>query len=102
MSRIDDLIRELCPNGVPFAPLGELVKIRNGKDHKPLGDGDIPAYGTGGVIRMVDTSAHPGPSVLVPRKGSLDKLYFVDQPFWTVDTIFYTEIGERLRGSADR
>jgi type I restriction enzyme S subunit len=44
----------------------------------------------------VDKAAHPGPSVLIPRKGSLDKLYYVDKPFWTVDTIFYTEIGDRL------
>ena len=32
------------------------------------------------------------PSVLIPRKGSIDKLYYVDTPFWNVDTIFYTEI----------
>jgi type I restriction enzyme S subunit len=96
MSRIGELLTELAPGGLEFVPLGELVRIRNGKDHKPLGDGNIPAYGTGGVIRMVDVSAHPGPSVLIPRKGSLDKLYYVAQPFWTVDTIFYTEIGDRL------
>ncbi len=47
-------------------------------------------------MRHVDTAAHLGPSVLIPRKGSLEKLYYVDVPFWTVDTIFYTEIGERI------
>jgi type I restriction enzyme S subunit len=31
---------------------------------------------------------------LIPRKGSLGNLFFVDVPFWTVDTIFYTEIDE--------
>lgn len=96
MSRIVDLIAELCPDGVEFARLGELVKIRNGRDYKALGLGEIPVYGTGGVMLYVDAAAHPGPSVLIPRKGSLDKLYYVDKPFWTVDTIFYTEIGNRL------
>jgi len=96
MSRIVDLIAELCPEGVEFARLGELVRIRNGRDYKALGLGDIPVYGTGGVMLYVDAAAHPGPSVLIPRKGSLGKLYYVDKPFWTVDTIFYTEIGDRL------
>lgn len=96
MSRIDDLLAELCPDGVEFAPLGSLVRIRNGRDYKSLEAGDVPVYGTGGVMLHVGTAAHPGPSVLIPRKGSLANLYYVDTPFWTVDTIFYTEIGPRL------
>ena len=96
MSRIDELIAELCPDGVQFHPLRDVVHIRNGKDYKALGAGNIPVYGTGGIMTHVDTAAHSGPSVLIPRKGSLDKLYYVDEPFWTVDTIFYTEIGDRL------
>ena len=96
MSRIDELIRELCPEGVEFRRLVEVARIRNGKDYKNLGDGEIPVYGTGGVMTTVDTAACTKPSVLIPRKGSLNKLYYVDVPFWTVDTIFYTEIDESL------
>ncbi|BBX25026.1 restriction endonuclease subunit S [Mycolicibacterium alvei] len=96
MSRIDDLIAKRCPNGVEFVRLGDVVRIRNGRDYKSLGVGDVPVYGTGGVMTYVDTAAYAEPSVLIPRKGSLDKLYYVDVPFWTVDTIFYTEIGEQV------
>jgi type I restriction enzyme, S subunit len=96
VSRIEDLIKEHCPNGVEYSLLGEVVRIRNGKDYKALGEGTIPVYGTGGIMARVDTSAYALPSVLIPRKGSLNKLYYVDEPFWTVDTIFYTEIGERI------
>jgi type I restriction enzyme S subunit len=92
VSRIDELIAEMCPNGVPYEPLQHVARIRNGKDYKSLEAGDVPVFGSGGVMTMVDTAAHPGPSVLIPRKGSLNKLYYVDVPFWTVDTIFYTEI----------
>lgn len=98
MSRIDDLIAEHCPHGVDSVPLGDLVVIKNGRDYKHLGDGAVPVYGSGGVMTHVDTSAHPGPSVLIPRKGSLNNIFYVDKPFWTVDTIFYTEIGERIDG----
>lgn len=94
MSRIDDLIAEHCPDGVVFKRLGDIVRIKNGKDHKSLGDGEFPVYGSGGIMRYADTYAYNKPSVLIPRKGSLGNLFFVDVPFWTVDTIFYTEIDE--------
>lgn len=45
-------------------------------------------------MRQVDTALYDKKSVLIPRKGSLNNLYFVDTPFWTVDTLFYTEIDE--------
>jgi hypothetical protein len=96
VSHLHDLIKTLCPAGVEFKHLGDVARIRNGRDYKYLGDGDVPVYGTGGVMTTVDTPAYTKPSVLIPRKGSLHKLYFVDVPFWTVDTIFYTEIGDQL------
>ena len=43
-------------------------------------------------MTYVDTPMYSKPSVLIPRKGSIDKLYYVDTPFWNVDTVFYTEI----------
>lgn len=94
MSRIDALIAELCPDGVEFKRLGDVVRIRNGKDHKALKDGDVPVYGSGGVMRYADTYAYNRPSVLIPRKGSLGNLFYVDIPFWNVDTIFHTEVDE--------
>ena len=83
-------------DGVEVVPkrLGDIVRIKNGKDHKSLGDGEYPVYGSGGIMRYADTYAYKKPSVLIPRKGSLGNLFFVDVPFWTVDTIFYTEIDE--------
>jgi type I restriction enzyme S subunit len=76
----------------PMVTLGNVLKIRNGKDYKGFGEGNIPVYGTGGIMTYIDRFAYDKPSVLIPRKGSIDKLYYVDMPFWTVDTIFYTEI----------
>lgn len=72
--------------------LGEVVNIKNGKDWKNLSSGDIPVYGSGGVMGYVDTFAYDKPSVLIPRKGSITNIFYVDFPFWNVDTIYYTEI----------
>jgi type I restriction enzyme S subunit len=96
MSRIDDLIAEKCTDGVEFKLLQEVCRIRNGKDYKGFAVGSVPVFGTGGIMTYIDTSVYDKPSVLIPRKGSLSSLYFVDHPFWTVDTIFYTEIFEDL------
>lgn len=94
MSSIHDLIAKLCPSGVYFKRLGDIARIKNGKDHKSLADGKYPVYGSGGIMRYANSYAYDKPSVLIPRKGSLDNLFFVDTPFWNVDTIFYTEIDE--------
>ena len=79
-------------NGGGSEILGNLVKIKNGKSYKGFNSGDIPVYGSGGIMTYVDRSAYSGPSVLIPRKGSLGNIFYVDTPFWNVDTIFYTEI----------
>jgi len=92
MSRLEQLIKELCPNGIEYKELHEILTIKNGSDYKGFGEGDIPVYGSGGIMTYVDTFAYDKPSVLIPRKGSIDKLYYVDTPFWNVDTIFYTDI----------
>lgn len=76
--------------------LGEICKIKYGKDHKKLDDGGIPVYGSGGIMRHVDTALWNKPSVLIPRKGTLGNLFFVDTPFWTVDTLFYTDINASM------
>ena len=74
--------------------LGEILTIKYGKDHKRLGEGHIPCFGSGGIMRFVDAQLSTKPSVLIPRKGSLNNIFFVDRPFWTVDTLFWTQIDE--------
>lgn len=96
MSKIDDMIKKLCPNGVEYKPLGDVAVIKNGKDYKHLKEGNIPVYGSGGVMTFVNDFVYNKPTVLIPRKGSLNNLFYVDKPFWNVDTVFYTEINTNL------
>ena len=76
--------------------LSELIVIKNGRDHKDLPNGDYPVFGSGGVMRYVNSYLYDKPSVLLPRKGSLSNIQYSDTPFWTVDTLYYTEINEEL------
>lgn len=71
------------------------AKIMNGKDHKHLGKGQIPLMGSGGIMGYVDSYLYDKKSVLLPRKGSIDKVYYIEEPFWTVDTLYWTKIDEK-------
>ena len=76
--------------------LSELIEIKNGKDHKSLCDGPYPVFGSGGVMRYVSEYLYDKPSVLLPRKGTLDNIQYCDTPFWTVDTLYYTEVNTKF------
>lgn len=92
-------IRFKDDNGNDFADweekhLFEVCKILYGKDQKQVADekGIYPILGTGGEIGKTNSFLYDKPSVLIGRKGTIDKPRFMDTPFWTVDTLFYTEI----------
>ena len=85
------IFKEFCNEG-ENAVLSDILIVRYGKDHKRLGIGEIPCYGSGGIMRYVDESLYNGESVLIPRKGSLNNVIYVNDPFWTVDTMFYTHM----------
>jgi type I restriction enzyme S subunit len=72
--------------------LEDFVTVRYGKDHKHLGDGLIPVYGSGGIMRYADTAIYEKESVLIPRKGTLSNVIYLNRPFWSVDTMFFTEM----------
>lgn len=76
--------------------LQELMKIKYGKNQKKVEDenGEFPILGTGGVMGYANKFLYDKPSVLIGRKGSISKVKYIDKPFWTVDTLFYTEINE--------
>ena len=92
MNKIESLIERYCPEGVEFKDLREVAKISNGKDHKYLEAGNYPVYGSGGIMRHVNQFIYNIESVLIPRKGSIGNIFYVTEPFWAVDTIFYTKI----------
>jgi len=72
--------------------LADVLEIKYGKDHKLLSDGNIPVYGSGGIMRYADKFLYDKESILIPRKGTLTNIFYIDEPFWTVDTIFWSKI----------
>ena len=76
--------------------LGEILTVKYGKDHKKFADGPIPVYGSGGLMRTVNSYIYDSPSILIPRKGSLNNIMYVEHPFWTVDTMFWTIVDTNI------
>ena len=70
--------------------LGACFSIGHGRDYKHLSNGDIPVYGSGGIICYVGSSLHDGETVCIGRKGTINKPFYYNGPIWTVDTLFYT------------
>ena len=80
------------PEGWKMGELGSLIEVCYGKDHKKRPDGNISVYGSGGYMRSVDVPLYDKESVLIPRKGSLNNILYVNEAFWTVDTMFYSKM----------
>lgn len=78
--------------------LSELVSIKYGKNQKKVlsDNGTIPIYGTGGLMGYATEALYNKPSVLIGRKGTIGRVKYVDHPFWTVDTLFYTIVNEDI------
>ena len=76
--------------------LSDLMEIKYGKDHKHLADGKFPLYGSGGIMRHVEKPLYEYESILIPRKGTLTNLFYLDKPFWSVDTMFWSKINTQL------
>ena len=80
----------MIPKGWKVGTLGEIIDIKYGKDHKKLLEGCYPVYGSGGLMRYAEKAIYSGESVLIPRKGTLNNVMYVNEAFWTVDTMFYS------------
>lgn len=85
---MEDLLKP--KEGWKMVRLGECLTIGNGQDYKHLLSGDIPVYGTGGVMTYVDDYLYEGETVCIGRKGTINKPIFHVGKIWTVDTLFYT------------
>lgn len=74
--------------------LGAALTVKHGRSQKEVEHpaGQYPILATGGQIGTATKFMWDKPSVLIGRKGTIDVPRFIDQPFWTVDTLFYTDI----------
>lgn len=87
----------LVPVAWEVKPVGSVLSIRHGKTQHAVEtvDGPYPILATGGQIGTASKPLWDKPSVLIGRKGTINKPQYMDTPFWTVDTLFYSELKGR-------
>ena len=73
--------------------IGDVLEIYHGKDYKnePNDKKLYPVVGTGGEIARIDTYLCNWKCVCIGRKGTINKPQYFEEPFWSVDTLFYTK-----------
>lgn len=76
--------------------IGELLTICHGRNQHEVevNDGQFPILATSGIIGTSKHALYNRPSVLIGRKGTINKPRYMDTPFWSVDTLFYSVIEE--------
>lgn len=66
------------------------LSIQNGRDYKDVQATEgYPVYGSGGRFTFANQYLHDGEAVLLGRKGTIDRPLYVNEAFWTVDTMYY-------------
>lgn len=90
----------VIPEDWEVCSIGDKLKIRHGKSQKSIEveGGLYPILATGGQIGTTNTALYRKPSILIGRKGTIDRPQFIDTPFWTVDTLFYSELCDEVDG----
>ena len=81
------------PESWEWVRLGSIISISSGKflpSNEMKQYGNIPVYGSGGIMRYCNKALYDKETVLIPRKGSLNNIMYANNPLWTVDTMFYT------------
>ena len=82
--------------------LKNLLSINNGSDYKEFevenSENSYPVYGSGGVFTYSSKYIYDQESVLLGRKGTINKPLYVTSPFWAVDTMFYSQVKQGVHG----
>jgi type I restriction enzyme S subunit len=81
----------LVPEGWGVKKLADVIELAYGKALKAENriDGPVPVYGSGGIVGHHNESLAEGPGIIVGRKGNVGSVYWSDDDFFAIDTVFY-------------
>ena len=80
-------------NKYPIVPLGEVCDFAYGDGLKETDrkGGDVPVYGSNGIVGWHDEALTKGETLIVGRKGSIGEVHFSKVPCWAIDTTYFIE-----------
>ncbi|WP_416422372.1 restriction endonuclease subunit S [Pseudomonas sp. App30] len=82
-----------------IGPYKATIQIENGSDYKDVeADDGYPVIGSGGPFAYSSKLMYDGESVLLGRKGTIDKPLYINGAFWAVDTMYWSVIKPKAHG----
>ena len=81
------------PNGWSKIALDQMLLLQRGFD-LPSQDreaGDVPIYGSTGIVGFHNKAKVKGPGLVTGRSGSLGEVHFVAQDFWPLNTALWVK-----------
>lgn len=87
-----------APEGWDRLKLGDLLTLQRGFDLPTANrvDGDVPVYGSTGIVGFHDSAKVQAPMVLTGRSGSLGQVCFVSTPCWPLNTALWVRDFKRV------
>ena len=94
MSKLDELIAELCPDGVEYKTIGETVGVNRGKRLVKSQLSDNGAYevyhgSKESILGRYDQYNAPANTTIVVNTGGIGGVKFLEKPFWCSDGSFW-------------
>jgi len=84
---------QIIPEGWALATVGDLVEFKYGKGlpAKRRSPGEVPVYGSNGIVGKHDVSVTDGPAIIIGRKGTVGAVHFCKGPCWPIDTTYFID-----------
>lgn len=81
------------PNGWKWARLGEVCEFSygSGLPSKVRQEGNVPVYGSNGIVGYHNQALTQGPTIIIGRKGSIGQVHLSHEPCWPIDTTYFIE-----------
>jgi len=75
--------------------LGSIIEIYNGRPYSTLREiGNFPVFGSGGLMGYTDDFMYTGEAILLPRKGTINNIQYLNSGFWVVDTTYFAVVNK--------
>ena len=90
---MSDTLEQAVPEGWARGTIGELAEFKYGKSlpQKFREAGQVPVYGSNGIVGTHTTGLIQGPAIIVGRKGTVGAVHFCNGPCWPIDTTYFID-----------
>lgn len=87
------------PQGWCVRTLGDVIELNYGRALKKENrrEGDVPVFGSSGIVGYHDQAMTKGPGLVVGRKGNVGSVFWCDDDFFVIDTAYFVTATVPLR-----